>query len=68
MFYKEIAKFDTPEEFAESLKYHGSARPISILKPSIVLKNALAEIDTKFHRKLAKMCKFAPKCAKKGPK
>tara|TARA_Y100001960_G_scaffold194367_1_gene203412 strand:+ start:13503 stop:14399 length:897 start_codon:yes stop_codon:yes gene_type:complete len=39
MFYKEIAKFDTPEEFAESLKYHGSARPISILKPSIVLKN-----------------------------
>ena len=38
-FYKEIAKFDTPEEFAKSLNYHGSAKSISLLKPSIVLKN-----------------------------
>ena len=36
------------------------------LWPSIVLKNALAEIDAKFHRKLANICKFVLKCEKKG--
>lgn len=38
-FYKEIAKYDTPEEFSENLFYHGSGKSISRLKPSIVLKN-----------------------------
>lgn len=37
-FYKEISKYDTPEEFAENLFYHGSANSISNLKPSIILK------------------------------
>lgn len=36
-FYKEIAKFDTPEEFAQHLCYHGSGSYISNLKPSIIL-------------------------------
>ncbi len=36
-FYKEIAKFDTPEEFAQHLCYHGSGGGISNLKPSIAL-------------------------------
>ena len=36
-FYREIAKFDTPEEFAQHLCYHGSGGYISNLKPSIVL-------------------------------
>ena len=38
------------------------------LWPSIVLKNALAEIGAKFQRKLAQMCKFTPNYTKKGPK
>lgn len=39
LFYKEIAKYDTPEDFASNLFYHGSGTPISDLKPSIVLKD-----------------------------
>lgn len=38
-FYKEIMKYDTPEEFAENLCYHGSGNSIGVLKPSIVLGN-----------------------------
>lgn len=36
-FYREIAKFDNPDDFGENLFYHGSGNSISILKPSIVL-------------------------------
>lgn len=38
-FLKDIAMFDTPEEFAENLFYHGSGRSIGLLKPSIILGN-----------------------------
>ena len=39
LFQKEIALYDTPQEFMDNLFYHGSARGISDLKPSIVLKD-----------------------------
>lgn len=38
-FFREIAKFDTPEEFADNFFYHGSGRSIGMLKPSIILKD-----------------------------
>jgi len=38
-FYREMLKYDTPEEFRSNLFFHGSGRYISRLKPSIVLKN-----------------------------
>ena len=37
IFHKEIAKYDTPEEFIENMCYHGSGGYIGDLKPSIVL-------------------------------
>ena len=39
IFHKEIAKYDTPEEFIENMCYHGSGGYIGDLKPSIVLGN-----------------------------
>ncbi len=39
IFYREIAKYETPEDFAKNLFYHGSGTFISNLKPSIVLNN-----------------------------
>lgn len=38
-FLKDIAMYDTPEEFEENLFYHGSGRSIGLLKPSVVLGN-----------------------------
>ena len=37
-FQREICKYDTPKDFEDNLFYHGSARSISNLKPSISLK------------------------------
>lgn len=51
-FLKEIAKYDTPEEFAENLYYHGSANSIDNLKPSIALnKNVMlgGGYDSKYY-------------------
>lgn len=36
-FYREIAKFDNPDDFAANLFYHGSGTSIGVLKPSIIL-------------------------------
>jgi hypothetical protein len=38
-FHKEIAKYNTLEDFSENLFYHGSSRPVYDLKPSIILKS-----------------------------
>ena len=40
-FHKEICKYDTPEEFAKSVFYHGSNRTPDNLKPSVALKMSL---------------------------
>lgn len=37
-FYREICKYDTPEEFAKNMFYHGSYRTPDNLKPSVALK------------------------------